>query len=169
MDKLRQKCLIYNHYIDLLHCTWFYAEMNAKHRKISPAQRLEAKWKGAVGEGFTGYQLLPDILIRSQASLGINDGEMVVLLNVLMHWWVADVWPFPRAERIAARMGVSKRTVDRHLMSLEQKGLIERLAVETFEDRPAIRRISLEGLVDRLQELAEEMRRYEDDYAAEKI
>jgi hypothetical protein len=61
------------------------------------------------------FQIVPDLLLKNQKTLGLNATEMVVLLNVLMHWWHRDQKPFPRSTTIAKRMGITVRTVQRAL------------------------------------------------------
>lgn len=75
---------------------------------------IRARWDGAVTEGLTGYTAVPDVLIRSQSQLKLSASEMVVVLNLLLHWWQGDgEWPYPRISTIASRMGVTQRTVER--------------------------------------------------------
>ena len=81
------------------------------------------KWGEAAKAGF---QAIPDLLFKHQRTLSINATELVVLLNVLMHWWYRDQKPFPRSSTIARRMGSDIRTVQRALSRLEELELIER-------------------------------------------
>jgi len=92
---------------------------------------------------------VPDLLLKNQNALEINPTEMVVLLNVLMHWWYAHQKPFPRPTTIARRMGSTVRTVQRALQDLEENGLLKRVKGddgETYMD-PA-------PLVEKLGKLA---------------
>ena len=77
-----------------------------------------------------GFQAVPDLLLKNQAKLGLSQTDMVVLLNVLMHWWYVDKKPFPRATTIAKRIGVTPRTVQRSLSSIEELGLLNRCVAE---------------------------------------
>jgi len=81
------------------------------------------KWGEAAKAGF---QAIPDLLFKHQKTLAINTTELVVLLNVLMHWWYRDQKPFPRSTTIARRMGSDIRIVQRALARLEELELIER-------------------------------------------
>ncbi|TQE98517.1 MAG: helix-turn-helix domain-containing protein [Spiribacter salinus] len=122
-------------------------------------ERVRQKWGTAVDEGFTGFQMVPDVLVRSQKRLGLTSAEMMVLLNILMHWWTADRWPHPRLATIARRMGVEERTVQRHVGKLEKVGLVKRLPPEQDPGGgPSRRRFDLTGLIARLEELADQMR-----------
>jgi hypothetical protein len=61
-----------------------------------------------------------DDLFQAQSSLAIDPVDLVILLNISLHWWGASSLPYPAPSRIAARMGVSRRTIERRLISLER-------------------------------------------------
>ena len=48
---------------------------------------IRQRWRGAVTSAETGFTAVPDILIRSQGQLKLSTTEMVVLLNIPLHWW----------------------------------------------------------------------------------
>lgn len=121
---------------------------------------MPGKWGSAVSDGFTGFQILPDVLIRGQRRLGISNGEMVTLLNLLMHWWEKENLPYPKTSTIARRMGTSQRTVERHLKELQAKGLVSKVVVKDDPNRAVQQRYDLSGLVNALELLAEGMRSY---------
>ena len=111
----------------------------------SSMQPVFAKYgEAAIG----GFQAVPDLLLKNQAKLDISPTDMVVLLNVLMHWWYPNDKPFPRAATISKRIGVTPRTVQRSLQSLEKSGLLIR---ETSDGRTYL---NPEPLVDRLEQIA---------------
>lgn len=82
---------------------------------------VEAKYGKAA---IAGFQPVPDLLLKHQNNLNLSSTDLVVLLNVLMHWWYPEQKPFPRSSRISKRMGVSNRTVQRSLGHLEAEGLL---------------------------------------------
>ncbi len=64
-------------------------------------------------------------LLRLQTQYGLTATDMMVLINLIAHWW--DARPvYPRTTTIAKRMGVTKRTVQRSLQALIKKGLLDR-------------------------------------------
>ena len=115
------------------------------------ANPIQERWGG---EAVEGYLWVPAELFRRQAHLGLSDGELVVLLNLAMHWWRRGDLPYPRASTLADRMGVTQRTVLRHLAGLEDKGLIRRLGRRSARpEERASTRYDLGGLVKRMHEL----------------
>ena len=84
----------------------------------------EKKWGKAVMAH--GYCIFPYILPQAQSRLGVNAQEMVVLLQLVEHWWRADSKVFPKKEVIAERVGLSTRQVQRHIQRLEELKLVKR-------------------------------------------
>jgi predicted transcriptional regulator len=120
-------------------------------------QPIREKWGNALDLGFV---VTPSVLLRKQVEMKLDCEDVVILLNLMSKWWDPDRLPFPRTETIAKRTGLSRRTVQRRLATLEGKGLIRRVRVRKSAQEP--RRITaydLEGLVVRLQELVEDERR----------
>lgn len=104
------------------------------------------KWGDAAHRG---YQAVPHDLFRFQAQLGLSNGEMVTLLNILDFWWEVERRPFPGATALANRMGATPRSVQRHLKTLQEK----RYAVRGHGEQ---RQFNLDGLVKRLKELVKQ-------------
>jgi predicted transcriptional regulator len=100
-----------------------------------PLNAFEDRWGEETGK--MGWTAIPVSLIFLQADMGIGSNEMNVLLNLIMHWWSPDKKPFPSQMSIAHRMGVSKRTVQRALSSLETLRLIEK--VPTSKNNPTFK------------------------------
>jgi hypothetical protein len=91
--------------------------------KSKEARAVYEKWGEA---GKAGFQAVPDLLLKNQSELGLNATELVVLLNVLMHWWYRDQKPFPRPTTIAKRMGSTVRTVQRAIVKMVKEGILIR-------------------------------------------
>jgi DNA-binding transcriptional ArsR family regulator len=102
-----------------------------------------------------GYQVIPDVLIRAHQKLGLDALDVMIILNISMHWWAANDLPYPRVSVIAQRLDISPRTVQRRLDQLQERGMVERLAPERKGGR-TIRRFRLAGLVQGLEGLAAE-------------
>ena len=105
----------------------------------------ETKWGGAVTGGENGYQFVPEVLLRKQDGLKLDATDIVVLLNMGMHWWESepDKMPHPRPLTIAKRMGTSARTVERHIARLCKLGYLEWLEPEPRPIAPSVRKFNL--------------------------
>jgi DNA-binding transcriptional ArsR family regulator len=93
---------------------------------FAPAEKKESEKKWGKAVMANGYCVLPSILLQAQGRLGVNAQEMVVLLQLVEHWWRADSKVFPKKEVIAQRVGLSARQVQRHIRQLEELKLVER-------------------------------------------
>lgn len=99
-------------------------KQHEQNASLSMGSAVYAKYGEA---SIAGFQAVPDLLLKNQAALGLSPTDLVVLLNVLMHWWYPSQKPFPRATTISTRMGVTPRTVQRALNELEKLGLLVRV------------------------------------------
>lgn len=125
--------------------------MEDQKQPATSSSQLREKWGSALDEGFL---VIPVALLRHQHELEIADGELVVLLNLLMSWWKPSDFPFPRATTIAKRMGVSVRTVQRHLDRLVEKGLIRRFwGADLRSEHGPVTQFDMSGVVERLKRL----------------
>jgi len=106
---------------------------------------LSEKW-GAEIIHF-GWTAIPNALLRNMGALGINPTEMVIICNLNRFWWEKDRLPFPSILKMADEMGVSSKTIERNLSSLEKKGLIVKKAntgkSNTYDMSPLIEKLRL--------------------------
>ncbi|WP_443969589.1 helix-turn-helix domain-containing protein [Sphingobium sp. CR28] len=86
---------------------------------------VKEKWQGAVTAG-SGFVAVPVALLKLQSKYDLTPTELLVLINLLAHWWEPDRPVYPRSTTIAKRMDVQTRTVQRALAKLEKRGLLER-------------------------------------------
>ena len=112
------------------------------------------KWDQALD--YSGFQIIPNLLLAQQKNLGVSPTALVVLLHINRFWWKRDQNPFPSSALIAKQMGLHLRSVERHLQHLEEKGLILRLASRRISGK-VVRPISLIPLVERLNRIAEQL------------
>lgn len=101
-----------------------------------------------------GFQIVPDVLLRAQSALGLDVIDLAIILNITMHWWNAEDLPYPRPLVIAKRIGVKRRTVERHIAKMTERGLLRRLPAERTRGRLSVRRFDLTGLIRQLGGLA---------------
>jgi predicted transcriptional regulator len=83
------------------------------------------KWQGAVTAG-SGFVAIPMALLRLQSKYDLSPTDMLVLINLLAHWWEPSRSVSPRSTTIAKRKGVDTRTVQRSTRKLERAGLLVR-------------------------------------------
>ncbi|WP_414600575.1 helix-turn-helix domain-containing protein [Burkholderia thailandensis] len=135
----------------------------AVNKKLS----LETKWGSQVIEH--GWVAVPVALIFLQGTLKISSNAMNVLLNLLAHWW-GDESPYPSQVAIAARMGVSKRTVQRSVQELIDAGLLTKLPTQVHNPKFRGRNLyDLSPLTKRLRELAPTLILRKKDSAADVV
>lgn len=93
-----------------------------------PYRIASGKVRARYGElADAGFQALPDVLLLYQSNVGVSSEELNVLLNLMAHWYEPDRMPYPSSISIARRMGVSRRTIQRVLANLVEKGFVEKL------------------------------------------
>lgn len=100
-----------------------------------------------------GYCIIPSILLQAQARLLVTPQEMVVLLQLVEHWWRADSKVYPSYATLSERVGLSKKQVQRHIVSLEQKKLLKRIERRAKGRGKITNQYDLSGLVKRLKEI----------------
>lgn len=125
------------------------SELTLTEPQVSVPRRATDKWGDAARAGF---QVVPDLLLKNQERLGLSSTDIVVLLNITMHWWYPEQKPFPRTSTIANRMGTSARTVQRSIEALQAKGLLRRVPGGDDSQRTYL---DPDGLVARLEALAQ--------------
>jgi hypothetical protein len=83
------------------------AETKTDSAVFSKSAETKAREKWGKAIDFGGYQMVPNILVRTQRHLGLSPIDVVVLLNLNLHWWERDLLPWPPAAIIAARVVLS--------------------------------------------------------------
>jgi predicted transcriptional regulator len=115
---------------------------------------MEERWGKNVIKA--GYTYLPSIILRAQARLHINAVELAVLIHLLDHWWDNAEMPFPSKKRIADRLAVSAKTVQRAIVALETEGLVRRIKRSNGNGGQASNLYDLQPLIDRIRPIADE-------------
>lgn len=122
----------------------------------STQQASEKKWGKAVIA--LGFSVLPSLLFKAQARLGLNSNQLVLLLHLAEHWWDRDRLPFPEKATLASRMGLSPRQVQRYLTELQTGGFIQRIERYAAHKGQQSNYYDLSGLVEKLSKLEPEFR-----------
>lgn len=130
------------------------------HPKKERLQSSEKKWSKAVMD--LGFSILPSLIFRAQARLGLSPVQLVVLLHLADHWWDKERLPFPSKALLAERLNLSERQIQRYLTELEQGGFIKR--VERFAGHKGQQSngYDMTGLVEKLKKLEPEFREAEE-------
>ncbi|SCB37436.1 helix-turn-helix domain-containing protein [Rhizobium hainanense] len=103
-----------------------------------------------------GYTVLPKALLQGQARLKINATDLAVLIHLIEHWWRPDEMPWPKKARIAERLAVTPKTVQRSIARLEEEGLLKR--VNRFNNgRRVSNEYDLSPLVERIKAISLDM------------
>lgn len=97
-----------------------------------------------------GFTVIPAILLREQHALRLNDGEMLVAMHLMLAWWEKERLPYTKPATIARRMGVTARTVQRHMKGLEEKNVLLRVVDPVDNEKTSF---DLAPLVSRLEDL----------------
>lgn len=115
------------------------------------------KWGAPVIE--RGFCIIPSLLFRAQARLGLSAQQLTILLQIIDHWWTQDSWPFPRKRTLSDRTGMSSRQIQRHIADLERAGYIKRVTRYGGHHGKKSNKYDLSGLVTKLKELEPEYRK----------
>jgi hypothetical protein len=115
----------------------------------------EKKWGKEVMA--LGYCIFPAVLLQAQGRLGVSAQAMMVLLQLVEHWWKADSKVFPSKETIADRVGLGPKQVQRHIKALEDKKLVKRIDRYKPGRGRTTNEYDLSGLVNRLKQLEPEI------------
>ncbi len=134
--------------------------------KAKTTRQSEDKW--GVEVMALGFCMLPSLLFRAQARLGLNPTQLAVLLQLADFWWDPSRKPFPKKIDLAQRLSLSERQVQRHIADLEAAGFVQRIG-RTYGRRGKIsNEYDLTGLVEKLKALEPQFREVADEAKARK-
>lgn len=137
-----------------------------KKAEANDERTLSRKW-GKTTMGL-GYTVVPSALLRGQARLGIGPTELAVLLHLMEHWWRPEDMPWPSKKTIAERLGVSSKTVQRAVVTLEAGNLLRRNERYHKTGGRTSNEYDLSPLVERLKPIVADMEQAEKDSKATK-
>jgi predicted transcriptional regulator len=113
-----------------------------------------------------GFCIVPSLLLRAQARLGLNPTQLAVLLHLVDHWWDVSRKPYPSKQRLADRLKLGPRQVQRYIAELEKAGLVQRLERSAPHRGKLSNAYDLSGLVQRLGEFEPDFRQVEEEVKA---
>lgn len=127
---------------------------NTAHDTSKTLRESEKKWgKPAIAAGFT---LFPSVLLQKQHALGLDCIDIVIILQILKHWWHAESAPFPSQVQLAKTMNVDLSTIKRHLARLRSAGLVNWSSRTTKHGGYASNAYDLSGLIKHVDKFAVE-------------
>lgn len=122
----------------------------------SRSRSSEKKWGKGVME--LGFSVLPSLIFKAQARLGLSPVQLIVLLHLADYWWDKERLPCPSKATLGERMNLSPRQIQRYLTELEKAAFIKRVERFAGHNGQQSNEYDLSGLVARLQELEPEFR-----------
>lgn len=128
-------------------------------RKMS-SRSSEKKWGKAVCG--LGFSIIPSLIFRAQARLGLNATQLAVLLQLADYWWDQERHPYPSKTTLGERLQLSPRQVQRYIAELETAGFVRRIDRFASHKGRLSNHYDLSGLVAKLKKLEPEFREAED-------
>ena len=129
-------------------------------RPSETSKSSEKKWGAAVMK--LGFTVLPSLIFRAQARLGLSPTHLAVLLQIADYWWEHERKPYPGTTALGERLGLSPRQVRRHIADLEQAGLLKRIERRAAHRGKLTNQYDLSGLVGKLKALEPEFRQVQE-------
>jgi DNA-binding Lrp family transcriptional regulator len=120
-------------------------------------KRVEEIWtEGLVGG--VGFTPIPSIILERQEALGLDPVDLNIILQLAYHWRERERLPYPSKNTLAKRIGISARTVQRRIATLEKLGFIERRTRTLKNGGNDSNEYSLAGLIGKATPFADEKR-----------
>lgn len=114
----------------------------------------EKKWSKTLMDA--GWSAFPNIIIEKQAALGLDALDMNIILHLVQYWWLQDNLPHPSVGTIAQAIGVTDRTIQKRIKSLEELGLVKREERRHTKNGSVTNLYSFDGLIEAVKPFAEE-------------
>ena len=133
--------------------------MKPKREKTpAPAAKvkvIEERWTKPLSD--VGWTALPNVFLLKQAALRLKPMHLNIILQIAKHWWEPGTVPFPKIKTIAGAMGVTERTVRKHISEMVEAGLLERTERYYAQGGQRSNAYTFNGLIERSKPLAEEI------------
>lgn len=129
------------------------------HQKQA-SRSSEKKWGKSVCD--LGFSIIPSLIFRAQARLGLNATQLAVLLQLTDYWWDQDRHPYPSKATLGERLQLSPRQIQRYITELERAGFVKRIDRFASHKGRLSNQYDLSGLVAKLKKLEPEFREADD-------
>ncbi|MCF6338274.1 MAG: MarR family transcriptional regulator [Gammaproteobacteria bacterium] len=114
----------------------------------------EKKWgKTAMDAGWTAF---PSIILEKQHALGLDALDVNIILYLSTYWWESENKPHPTKKTIAEAIGITPRTVQRRIASLEKAGFMKREYRPDKDKGNKSNKYHFDGLIKEIQPYAQE-------------
>lgn len=131
----------------------------AKHGKTPAsnggAKEIEKRWTKPLADA--GWTALPNVVLEQQATLGLSPMDLNIIMQIAKHWWQHGSEPYPSIGSIAEAIGVTPRSVTRHISKLVASGLLERNERRQPQGGQQSNSYTFKGLINRTTPFAEEL------------
>jgi len=135
-------------------------------RPLKAKKASERKWGKAVMD--LGFCIIPSLLLRAQARLGLSPTQLAILMHLADYWWEAERKPYPKMVTLGDRLKLGPRQVRRYIAELEAAGLVTRIERRAPHRGKISNEYDLSGLVNRLKVLEPEFREVEEKIKAQR-
>jgi len=137
------------------------APSHSPKKKAKRTRAFEEKWGSDVRQ--LGFTMVPSLLFKAQQRLGLSPTQLVVLLQLIDHWWDLERHPWPSKDLLSTKIGINPRQVQRVVAELEKGGFLKRTDRYLPKGGKTSNEYVLTGLVAKLKKLAPDFKKIEDD------
>lgn len=97
----------------------------------------------------SGFCIIPERVIKKWGTTGLDATDLALVANLAAYWWSSDNLPYPATSLLAKNLGVSKRTVERRIANMVNRGFLARVSVSKGAPgrTPDVTAFDLSGLI----------------------
>lgn len=125
-----------------------------KKEAVEAIKTNEKKWSKALMDA--GWTAFPSIIVEKQQALGLDSMDVNIILYLSTYWWMEENKPHPSKQTIADAIGVTARTVQRRIASLEKAGFILREYRSDKDKGNKANKYHFDGLIEAVKPYAQE-------------
>lgn len=103
------------------------------------------RWGAKLVEG--GFCIIPDKVIKSWPATRLDATDLAIVTVLAAYWWSSDSPPFPSAAVLGRILSLDKRTIERRVRKMKERGFIATKAMDQKRDGPKRRSFDLSGLI----------------------
>ena len=138
-------------------------KMPGENVVVMPSKKaiLESEKKWGVVTMRCHFTILPALLLRAGARIGISPTQLALIIQINDFWWNHEKWPWVTYAELGHRLNISEKVVQRNMAALEKRGYVKRIT-RILGHRRRANGYDLSGLIAQLQKLAPEFLDAED-------